>query len=177
MMSFHSQYFEEIGERAPQYAPDFDSVVLSYVSHVYQDVFNNPMQAFLPRSVYPCGKWEFWAELDFVNFRTTLYADENIRAFRSEMYSAALWQRKLRLPPLLRAMLSRTAATSIVSIPQSLVNEAYEALGVRGDVSSSELSECEEFLVAHENLMMLLIKKYSRHPLRGSPNAVFPAGS
>src|SRR6266536_4901896 len=91
-MKWFAQRFEQETQQViSKFEPDRLSVLIAYVSHTYQDVFNNPMQAFLPHWVYPSGQWELWAELNNIDFRLVLYAHENISALRQEVFCAPLW--------------------------------------------------------------------------------------
>ncbi|MGH2751649.1 MAG: hypothetical protein ACRDK3_12365, partial [Actinomycetota bacterium] len=50
MLTFAQQFESETGTSISPLGADKLDVILGYVSHTYQDIFNNPMQAFLPNS-------------------------------------------------------------------------------------------------------------------------------
>src|SRR5262249_28905207 len=143
------------------FEPDDLSVMIAYVSHTYQDIFNNPMQAFLPHSVYPSGKWSLWAEVDPIHFRTELYKAENISALRKEVFEDPLWETEMDGAALLRAMVNRTAVASIVQLPQSVILAAFESLGIELSVDRALVRIAEELLIEHEHLLARAIRKYS----------------
>jgi hypothetical protein len=160
MLSYVEQFETETGKRISGYAPDLVSIVIGFASHTYQDIFNNPMQAFLPHGVYPCGKWELWAELDAIDFRTVLYEPSNIKAFRKELFSDPLWNVELQPEALVRAMVNRTAVSSIVTVPASQVEAAFESLALT-DPEASPTREAEAWLIEHEHLLATMIRKYA----------------
>jgi len=160
MLAYTEQFEEETGHRISNPKPDRLSVIIAYASHTYQDIFNNPMQGFLPYSVYPCGKWDLWSELDPIGFRTVLYSPANIKAFRAEFFAAHLWNADLDPRALVKAMVNRTAVASVVRVPPSVVDAAFESLDVRTP-SSAQLRTAEEWMVEHEYLLANMIRKYS----------------
>lgn len=161
MKSFARLFEEQTGISISSYDADLPSVILGFVSHIYQDIFNNPLQAFLPRFVYPCGKWELWTELDSVNFRTVLYNPENIDAFRTEFFGNPLWNTRLDGPALLRAMVNRTAAASAAPIPSQVIEAAFDSVATDRRPDLGEVREAEAFLLEHEQLLAKMIHKYS----------------
>ena len=165
MKWFAQQFENETQQVISKFEPDRLSILIAYVSHTYQDVFNNPMQAFLPRWVYPSGQWELWAELNNIDFRLVLYARENISALREEVFGAPLWTAKVPGVALIRAMVSRTAAAGILEVPQPVIDQAFDSLELDPHVNPSDLKMAEEILIEHEILLMNSIRKYSIHPL------------
>ena len=168
MLSYADQFETETGIRISSYDPDPASVIIGYASHTYQDIFNNPMQAFLPYAVYPCGKWELWSELHGIDFRPVLYEPGNIKAFRQEFFDDPLWNVKLSAEPLVKAMVNRTAFSSVVLVPPSVVDAAYEALNLRA-AEPSAVREAEAWLAEHENLLSRLIRRYGAIPTGAQP--------
>jgi hypothetical protein len=163
MLSFVEQYELETGASVSDFgAPDRTGVLVAYVSHTYQDIFNNPMQAFLPRFVYPSGKWDLWGSLDAVDFRAALYSPLVIAEFRREFFDDPLWQIDLDANALLAAMIERTAAASTVPVPRALIAAAYDALGTNGVPRGRDTGRAREFLVEHEHLLTRLIERYSQ---------------
>ncbi|HZU70937.1 MAG TPA: hypothetical protein VFA09_26915 [Ktedonobacteraceae bacterium] len=176
MRSFAETFECETRIKLSPFDPDFLSVLIGYVSHTYQDIFNNPMQAFLPQSVYPCGKWELWSELDPIEFRTILYYPENISAFRQEFFNDRLWSIRLDGAALIKAMVNRTAVASIVQIPRSTIDSAFESFGLE-EVAIEQVKEAEEFLIEHEQLLSKLIRKYSAPSTQHKGAANYPVTS
>jgi len=164
MKSFVDKFESETGITISKFNPDFLSVLLAYVSHTYQDIFNNPMQAFLPKSVYPSGKWELWSELDSINFRQVLYSPDNITAFREEFFSDPIWDTRIHVVPLIKAMIRRTAVSSVVQLPKTIEEEAFNSLSIETDGVETDFDVAEEFFIEHEILLSKLIRKYSKSP-------------
>ncbi|MGE0040945.1 MAG: hypothetical protein AB7M05_20830 [Alphaproteobacteria bacterium] len=159
MKRFVEAFQSETGERLGPLEESNQSVLMAYASHTYQDIFNNPMQGFLPVSVYPCGKWELWEKLDAIEFRTRLYEPERIVAFRSEYFADPLWNNRFGDPLLMiRAMVRRTAAASAVRLDGNAVDRAIEAIGA--DQGGGDDRVADDFFETHEVLLSALIRKY-----------------
>jgi hypothetical protein len=174
MKWFAKKFEEETQYKLSKFWSDKLSVLIAYVSHTYQDIFNNPMQAFLPQWVYPCGQWELWSELGAVDFRTVLYVPENISALREELFGASLWTAKANGSALIKAMINRTATTGVLKVPQNVVDNAFESLGLNFCIDPIDLKFAEEILIEHEVLLTSLIRKYSDNSisktrLKGDP--------
>jgi len=161
MQGFVEEFERETGVSITPFDCDHVSMIIGWTSHTYQDIFNNPMQGFLPRSVYPSGKWELWASLDAIDFRSRLYQPENIAAFREEFFSDPLWNVTLDPAALVYAMVIRTATASIVQIPRQLVDSAFEGLGVGPRPSDADLTAALDFIIEHEELLARLMRKHS----------------
>ena len=161
MQSFLGEFESDAGLPRTQFNPDSLSVTLAFVSHTYQDTFNNPIQAFLPYSVFPCAQWRLWTEIDPIHFRTRLYAPNNISAFRKEFFENSLWSTRLDGPSLVKAMIAQTALASVVPLPSEFVDSAYESLGITSGCEPGQMKEAEDFLREHESLLSILIRKYS----------------
>jgi hypothetical protein len=161
MRSFAAEYARRCSVNVPEYDPDNMSVLLAYVSHVYQDIFNNPMQAFLPKFVYPCGSWELWGTLDAIDFRTVLYAPSNIDDFRAEFFDGPLWGTRLSAPALLEALVRKTAEASAIRVPPPIVTDAVASLGIQDGYGDSDLVTALEFLTEHEQSLKMAIRKYA----------------
>jgi hypothetical protein len=160
MQSFVREYEEETGTSISPFDPDPVSVLVSYASHTYQDIFNNPMQGFLPHATYPSGKWDLWRDLGGIDFRAVLYEPGNIDAFRREFFGDSLWETRLDPVAVVKAMVQRTAAAAAVPIPDEIVAAAFESLEL-GDAGGRELADAEAFLVEHEQLLTRLTRQYS----------------
>lgn len=184
MLSFVEVYELERGMSLGDFEPEHRaSALIAYVSHTYQDIFNNPMQAFLPRFVYPSGKWDLWATLGAVDFRAVLYAPAVISEFRREFFEDPLWETDLDAGALLTAMIERTAAASVVPVGREIIDAAYEALGMDSVPSENETTRASQFLIDHEQLLSQLMGEYSQ-PARvfaftggSARTASYPVGS
>lgn len=172
IISFGKEFGNVSGLCLPEFDPDIRSVLIAYVSHTYQDIFNNPMQAFLPHSVYPCGKWKLWTELD-PDFRIVLYQPSVIGDFRSEFFNDNIWRTRLDPTALIYAMIDRTESASVAKLRGEMVENAFESLGLNLDSGGSETKLAEGFLIEHEALLETLIKKYSSMAKSGVGRIVF----
>src|SRR3989344_5089236 len=47
---------------------DKREVALSILFHLYLDALFHPVHFFLPHSSHCSGKWDFWNEIDYINF-------------------------------------------------------------------------------------------------------------
>jgi len=171
MRKFEAEFEVENGFSLGAVAPDPDSAALAYVSHTYQDIFNNPMQAFLPYSAYPCGKWSLWERVGAIDFRCTLYAAKNIAAFRKEFFAHRIWEAKLEGCSLISAIIAKTADACAVPLKDDVVAAARTSLGIR-NVTHSAFSDALDFLTEHETVLGELIAKYSSTALSHSPREV-----
>ena len=89
-------------------SPDLLSAGISMLSHIYIDTFNNPVQAFLPESVYASGQWDFWNQVDYLVFRSKFYSEFAIKAFRSMLSKSDVWEVESLDPfALVKAMIIR----------------------------------------------------------------------
>lgn len=160
MRSFERQY--EVAEGvaiAGVAVPSALSATLAYVSHTYQDVFNNPMQAFLPYSSYPCGAWDLWEELGAIEFRTHLYEPTAIEAFRSDFFSGTFWNTELEAISLIEAMVHRTAVYCVKPAMASTIGKCIASLGL-GRAADQDRESAIEFLLAHETKLIDAMRQY-----------------
>lgn len=162
MRKFVQDYERETGEVISPLTASIEDVILAFVSHTYQDVFNNPMQGFLPYHVYPCGKWELWNSFDDpIAFRTVLYRPENISAFREEFFGDEIWKSSIDSVALICAMVERTAASCLVRVPERVISAAVRSLDGGSGTEQSHADEALEWLLEHESMLERLIHKYS----------------
>jgi len=89
--------------------PSFDKVGggVAILSHIYLDTYNNPVQAFLPDSVYSSGQWNFWSHVGYLTFRTKFYEESVISTFRKNLFNDSVWNTKLDPYTLIKAMIIR----------------------------------------------------------------------
>jgi hypothetical protein len=137
------------------------SMRLSFVSHLYNDQFNNPIQAFVPYSVYPSGAWNLWESIDAAEFRWYLYERAAIDDFRSETFAGSEWNAVNDGEALIAAMITRLAKASAVSIEQQAVDAAMRSVGVADAVGTIEHKEAVELLQEHDERVCALIRKFS----------------
>ncbi|MFH1022819.1 MAG: hypothetical protein V1809_05470 [Planctomycetota bacterium] len=140
------------------------SAALSLVSHPYFDIWNNPVQPFLPGSSCCSGLWDFWNRIDYMKFRGDFYKPENIVPFRRAIAASPVWNATLRPAALIKAMIIRLGEHGQPSIPYEVVD-----MGVRDylraiDVndyqrSDDELAFCRRL---EDEITGIILKNYSR---------------
>lgn len=142
--------------------PDLVGSGLALLSHLYFDTFNNPVQAFLPDSVYPSGQWDFWKNVDYMKFRTRFYTDKAISAFRKGILERDMWPANINPFKMIKAMIIRLGDLSqpvtSYEVVDSKVREFLGFLGYREyDRVERELQLCKGL----EKEIAMLIKDVS----------------
>jgi len=117
---------------------DIVSAAVALLSHIYFDTFNNPVQAFLPDSVYPSGQWDFWANVGYMKFRERFYVENVIQNFRKQLFESSIWNIKLEPFTLIKSMMIRMGDLSRPGIEYEIVdNKIRDFL---------RLLDCNEYL-------------------------------
>lgn len=142
---------------------DKTSAAVSLLSHTYFDVWNNPVQVFLPNSSYCSAQWEFWNNVDYMKFRGDFYKPENIIPFRKEIAKSNIWNTKLRPEAMMKAMIIRLGELGQPAIPYEVVD-----MGVRDflrylDINDYQKADSElEFCHRLENEIQEIIYRNYR---------------
>ena len=115
-ISVDSKYYLSLVKKASEIIGD-DSILdvrpdimgggLSLLSHLYFDTFNNPVQAFLPESVYPSGQWDFWKNVDYMLFRTKFYTESALSIFHKQVLQSEIWNLDISPSKMIKAMIIR----------------------------------------------------------------------
>lgn len=137
------------------------SMRLSFVSHLYNDQFNNPIQAFVPYSVYPSGAWQLWESIDAAEFRWYLYERSAIDDFRAEVFEGPEWRTTNNGEALIAGMITRLADASVVPIDRDAVDAAMRSVGVLDTAGTADHKIAIDLLREHEDKVALLIRKFS----------------
>jgi len=141
---------------------DRRAMALALCSHTYQDIYNNPIQAFLPYSPHASGAWSLWSRIDGLEFRWVLYQRQNIQELREELFSAPEWSVRLGSAALIEAVVRRTAAACAAEISEQIIAASCGDLSVdTRETDPRELSEALDLLRWHEDRLESLIAKYS----------------
>jgi hypothetical protein len=148
-----------------------EAAVMSYVSHIYLDTYNQPAQPFAPLSVYCSGQWSLWEKLG--DFRRTLYTTNVINELRADLFADRLWASvpAMSANALTQAMLVRMCHHSLDRIGEDVIPVAMRALSL-APCAASELSTAVAFLREFEDL---LNTKHIRHLAGKSINIGFAA--
>jgi hypothetical protein len=84
-----------LGPRAADISSDRTACALSLISHVYYDMFNNPVGVFIPLAANYSAHWELWEEIDYLQFKATFYNKEIISPFRKQISASDVWTRPM----------------------------------------------------------------------------------
>jgi hypothetical protein len=162
ILSYRDTFAQASGVSLPSPGTDTLSGAIAYLSHIYFDTYNNPVQAFLPEVVHSCAQVGLWKSLNPVAFRLSLYEAENIEAFRRRLYFSNLWNTRLEPHALAYALIAQTAATCFVNVPARLVKKTYDGLGIGGRPDPHDLREAQEFMREKQDLTVKLTLEYGR---------------
>lgn len=140
--------------------PDLIGAGLSLLSHLYFDTFNNPVQAFLPESVYPSGQWDFWKNVDYMLFRTKFYTNSALSVFHKGLLNSKIWNADISPSKMIKSMIIRLGDLSqpgtSYEVVDSRVRKYLKFLGwTRYERVDKELQFCKEL----EKEIELLIHK------------------
>ena len=162
ILAYREKFSVASGLPLPAPGTDALSGAIAYLSHIYFDTYNNPVQAFLPEVVHSCAQVGLWKALNPVAFRLSLYESDNIEAFRKRLYFGSLWETRLEPHALAYALIAQTAATCFVDVPSRLVKKTYRALGIGEPPDGKDLRAAREFIREKENLTIKLTLEYGR---------------
>ncbi|MFQ5965606.1 MAG: hypothetical protein ACE5KZ_15130 [Candidatus Scalinduaceae bacterium] len=113
-------------EKVKNISQDKLSAAVSLLSHTYFDVWNNPVQVFLPNCSNCSAHWDFWNNVDYMKFRGDFYKPENIIPFRKEIANSNVWKTKLKPEAMIKAMIIRLGELGQPVIPYEIID-----MGVR----------------------------------------------
>ena len=145
-----------LGAPPPPEGPEaFEPALLAFVSHLYLDTFNQPVQPFAPAAVYCAGQWRLWELLG--DFRKRLYTTPLIESLRRQLFADGIWSslQGRSVAALTEAMLLRLCALSRGDLPAALAADAMEVMGLLRDAPARVraavelLSFIEERIRAH----------------------------
>ena len=131
--------------------------VLGYISHLYNDTFNNPVQAFVPNMPMPSGQWSLFAKRSPGYLRWHLYLKPGvIEDIRLSHFASSEWKNlDFKASALIYAMIRRLAALADHADDNELINAASDALQLSSsEVIHANVQVCEDFLLWHERDLM-----------------------
>lgn len=125
------------------------SAAVSLISHIYFDLWNNPVQVFLPGSSYCSAQWEFWMDIDYMRFRSEFYKPASINAFRKEIAASQVWRYRLKPEAMIKAMIIRIGEGGRPNIPYEVVDQGIRDFMRYMDINEyqradNELKFCHE---------------------------------
>jgi hypothetical protein len=144
---------EPLGAAPPAEGPEAtEAALMAFVSHLYLDTFNQPVQPFAPTSVYCAGQWELWQALG--DFRKRLYTTGLIDSLRDRLFAEGVWADLggLSAPALTEGMLVRLCALSRGDLPASLAETSMEVIGLRRDAPARVRAAVELLTLAEERI-------------------------
>lgn len=140
------------------------SAAVSLMSHTYFDVWNNPVQVFLPECSHCSAQWEFWNHVDYMKFRSDFYKPENIVPFRKEIAKSDVWNTSLKPEAIIKAMIIRLGELGQPAIPYEIID-----MGVRDFLRYLDIDDYQkvdkeiEFCHALENeIQDIIFKDYRK---------------
>ena len=86
-----------IKNRQSKISSDLKGAVLSYLSHIYLDCFNRPVQFFIPDSTLCSGQWEMWNSFDYLKFMKNISNNNFMISLRNNLINSDIWQTKIGL--------------------------------------------------------------------------------
>lgn len=136
-----------------------EAALMSYVSHVYLDTYNQPAQPFAPHSIYCSGQWKLWEKIG--DFRLALYTTPTITELRSELFAHDLWKRVASMPAnaIIQAMMVRMCRLSLGKISEEIVTPGMQSLMLE-PLAHGEIAAALEFLEEFENILTQLHLKH-----------------
>ncbi len=137
----------------------FESALMSYISHVYLDTYNQPAQPFAPYSIYCSGQWKLWEKIG--DFRLALYTTPVITELRSELFAHHLWKNKPAFSPvaLIQAMMVRMCRLSLDKIDENIIPTAMLSLMLE-PLAPAAITEPCAFLEEFESILNQLHLKH-----------------
>ncbi len=144
------------------------SAAVSLLSHIYFDLWNNPVQVFLPGCSYCSAHWEFWDNIDYMKFRSNFYKPENIGAFRKEIAQSSVWDCRLKPEALIKALIIRLGELSEPRVPYEIVD-----IGIRDFLRYMDINEYQradkELNFCHaleKTIREIIYRQYRRSEIR-----------
>jgi hypothetical protein len=140
-------------------AVDREAALMSYVSHVYLDTYNQPAQPFAPQSIYCSGQWKLWEKIG--DFRLALYMTPTINELRKELFAHELWNKVTphSAVAIIQAMMARMCNLSLGKINEMIILPAMDSLKLE-PLTSAEIASACEFLEEFENVLTQLHLKH-----------------
>lgn len=155
-------------ESVSKISTDKLSAAVSLLSHTYFDVWNNPVQIFLPACSYCSAQWEFWNNVDYMKFRSEFYKTENIIPFRKEIAKSKVWAMKLKPEAIIKAMIIRMGEMGQPAIPYEVVDMGLRDIMRYLDIDDYQRADDElEFCHKLENeIRDIIYKDYRRKKIK-----------
>jgi len=144
--------------------PDYLSTVISYLSHIYLDTFNNPVQAFTPNIPHVCCQMSLWKQLDPIAFRVNLYAPSTIARFHRDMFLNGEWDQSIEPHALVHALIQKTADTCMESLDNNFITRVYQYLHIGDLPTLEERTVALDFLRELEDKIIALTIQLSQNP-------------
>lgn len=125
------------------------SAAVSLISHIYFDLWNNPVQVFLPENSYCSAQWEFWMDIDYMRFRSEFYKPASINSFRREIAASPVWNKRLKPEALIKAIIIRLGEGGKPNIPYEVVDQGIRDFMRYMDINEYQRAD-DELAFCHE---------------------------
>ncbi|HHT9119803.1 MAG TPA: hypothetical protein ACFYD3_04560 [Candidatus Hypogeohydataceae bacterium YC41] len=141
------------------------SAAVSLLSHIYFDLWNNPVQVFLPGCSYCSAYWKFWEDIDYMKFRSNFYKPENITAFRKEIAQSQIWNCRLKPEAVIKALIIRLGELSEPRVPYEIVDMSIRDFMRYMEINEYQRADKElDFCHALEKTIQEIIYRQYKRP-------------
>ncbi|HHT9152317.1 MAG TPA: hypothetical protein ACFYEM_02120 [Candidatus Hypogeohydataceae bacterium YC40] len=141
------------------------SAAVSLLSHIYFDLWNNPVQVFLPGCSYCSAYWKFWEDIDYMKFRSNFYKPENITAFRKEIAQSQIWNCRLKPEAVIKALIIRLGELSEPRVPYEIVDMSIRDFMRYMEINEYQRADKElDFCQAREKTIQEIIYRQYKRP-------------
>ena len=141
------------------------SSAVSLLSHIYFDLWNNPVQVFLPSCSYCSAQWQFWDNVDYMKFRSDFYKPESITAFRKEIAQSPVWNCRLKPEALIKALIIRLGELSEPRVPYEMVDLSLRDFMRYMDINEYQRADRElDFCHTLEKTIQEIIYRHYKRP-------------
>ncbi len=151
---------ERLTLKSTSQAFNMKAAIVSFISHLYLDTYNQPTQPFAPTSVYCSGQWKIWEEVG--DFRERLYLTDLIHELRSELFEGQYWKTSpgtFSCEALIYGQILRLVEHGEGKIDPKIIPPVMHLLEIEIP-ASQETAAVSEFLVGFEAHLYELHRKH-----------------
>ncbi len=105
--------------------------LVGFVSHLYLDTFNQPVQAFTPHKSNCAGQFLLWDKIG--DFRYQLYVEGAVEALRKDWLKSSIWNTSYSHKDLLYGMTYRLGVLADIPTEGDLFQKTIRSLGLNSD--------------------------------------------
>jgi len=138
--------------------PDKEAELLAIVSHLYLDLFSNPLQPFAPVNNWCCGRWELWRNIDYLKLHKVLRTPERIAEIHKKLGTFPVWTVFAKSDPKMIILSQLWRICDSLASPErekvGLHDKVTKLLGsiLGGDLISqvASIRDCQEMLILQD---------------------------